>query len=359
MIDYKNKSKEDINWLKAMQFDHPWWTPASVGVLPAVWMKYREQFEQLVLSHPRLFPRYEKGSRDFDFIPEPFYEAGTVTTCWGCVWENYTRGMVGQAVGHPLADWSAMERWTPPDPLKDDTFGPRDWDLVKKEIEQNRKEHRTVWGGGLPHNMVFLLLTDLRGFENVMIDMATDEPNLHKLIAIIQRYNVTVIRKYLDMGVDMMGFGEDQGMQASLPMSPAMWRKFLKPTFEAMYGPCRDAGIPIRMHTDGHILEIIPDLIEVGVRLLNPQFRANGLDGLVEVARGKVAMSLDLDRQLFPFATAAQIEEHIAQAHEALVLPEGGLMLQAEVSPDFSLDTMDAIFTALEKVCRLPDPKEL
>ena len=357
MIDYKNKSKEEVNWLKAMQFDRPWWTPASADVLPALWIKYREEFETLVLSHPRLFRGYKKGSRDFDFIPEPFYKAGNITTSWGCTWENYTRGMVGQVVEHPLADWSAMEDWTPPDPLKDDLFGPRDWDQVKKEIDQARNEHRTVWGGGLPHNMLFLLLTDLRGFENVMIDMATDEPNLHTLIGIIQRHNVAVIRKYLQLGVDLMSFGEDQGMQAALPMSPEMWRKFIKPTFEAMFGPCRDAGVPIRMHTDGHILEIIPDLIQVGVRLLNPQFRANGLRGLVDVARGKVAMSLDLDRQLFPFATPSQIEEHVGQAHEALVLPEGGLMLQAEVSPDFTLETMDAIFTALEKVCGLPEPE--
>ena len=76
------------------------------------------------------------------------------------------------------------------------------------------------------------------------------------------------------------------------------------------------------------------------------------------VARGKVAMSLDLDRHLFPFATASQIEDHIGHAHEALSLPEGGLMLQAEVSLDFSLGTMDTIFTALEQVCRLPAPAD-
>jgi uroporphyrinogen decarboxylase len=124
-----------------------------------------------------------------------------------------------------------------------------------------------------------------------------------------------------------------------------------------MFGPCRDAGIPVVFHSDGKILEIIPDLIEVGVRVLNPQCRANGLEGLARVARGKVALSQDLDRQLFPFATASEIQEHVGQVHEALVLPEGGLMLQAEISPDVPLANIDALCTALERVCRLPDPE--
>jgi hypothetical protein len=286
-------------------------------------------------------------------------KVGDLTTACGCGWHNETLGMVGQVVRHPLADWAALEHWTPPDPLRDDLLGPRDWKRVEEDLACARREGRAAWGGGLPHNMVFLLLTDLRGFENLMLDVATDEPNLHKLIGIIQRHNVAVIQKYLALGVEMMGLGEDQGLQTSLPMSPAMWRKFIKPTFAAMYGPCRDAGVPIYMHNDGHILEIIPDLIELGVRVLNPQLRSNGLAGLVEVARGKVALAQDLDRQMFPFATPAQIHEHIGQVHEALALDRGGLMLLAEVSPDIPLANIEAICSAMERVCRLPESADV
>jgi hypothetical protein len=114
--------------------------------------------------------------------------------------------------------------------------------------------------------------------------------------------------------------------------------------------------VPIYLHTDGHILEIIPDLIEVGVRVLNPQIRANGLDGLVEMAKGKVAIDQDLDRQLFPFAAPSQLEDHISEVFEALYLPEGGLMLLAECGPDVPLESINVICTTLEQVCRLPRP---
>lgn len=219
-----------------------------------------------------------------------------------------------------------------------------------------RRDGRIASGGGLAHSLFFLLLTDLRGFENALVDMATNEPRLRDLMAVIERYNVAVIGEYLRLGAEVMHFGEDLGMQHALPVSPAMWREFVKPAYEAMFGPCRDAGVPVYLHSDGRILEIIPDLIEVGVRVLNPQFRANGLDGLVRVARGRVAMNLDLDRQLFPFASPAQLEDHIAEAHAALSLPEGGLMLQVEIGQDIPLANIDAIFGALERVCGLPDP---
>ncbi len=101
-------------------------------------------------------------------------------------------------------------------------------------------------------------------------------------------------------------------------------------------------------------MEIIPDLIEVGVRILNPQIRANGLAGLQEVAKGKVTLHLDLDRQLFPFATPSEIEDHIGEMYEGLFMPAGGLMLHAECEPDVSLDKVDAICATLERICKPP-----
>jgi hypothetical protein len=76
------------------------------------------------------------------------------------------------------------------------------------------------------------------------------------------------------------------------------------------------------------------------------------------MAKGKVALNQDLDRQLFPFATPSQIEDHIGQVFEGLYMPEGGLMLYAECEPDVPLDNIDAICTALEKICHPPQPSK-
>ena len=356
MLGYAGRNERTVNLLKTIFFDYPGWTMCRVGLMPATWMKYREELEALVLAHSRIFPDYEKGCKHFDQIDNPLYELGRHTDCWGVVWENVEWGLDSIPVGHPLEDWSAWDGYVPPDPLKDDMFGPRDWERVRRSLEEEKRRGDLAAGGGLAHGFMYMRLFYLRGFENLMLDMATNDPRLRKLIRMVEDYNTAVIREYLALGAEYMSFGDDLGMQRSLPMSPHMWRKLIKPSYERMFRPCREAGVPIYLHTDGHILEIVPDLIEVGVRVLNPQFRANGLDGLKVLARGKVALDLDLDRQLFPFATPVQIEDHIGEAYEALYTPAGGLMLYAECEPDVPLENIDAICTALERVCNPPEP---
>lgn len=71
MISYVGRNPTTLNFLKTLYLDSPAWTPVVVSLMPATWMKYREDLEALVLAHPRIFPGYQKGGRDFDFIPNP------------------------------------------------------------------------------------------------------------------------------------------------------------------------------------------------------------------------------------------------------------------------------------------------
>ncbi len=162
--------------------------------------------------------------------------------------------------------------------------------------------------------------------------------------------NMKLVEKWLDMGVDIMGFGDDLGTQTALMMSPAAFRKYLKPGYARMFGPCRKAGSHVSLHSDGHIIEIADDLIESGVTVVNPQVRANTLDGLVEGFKGRICINLDLDRQLFPFATPEGVKEHISEAVAKLGSKEGGLMLSAECEPDVPLENVEAICQAFEEV---------
>ena len=104
------------------------------------------------------------------------------------------------------------------------------------------------------------------------------------------------------------------------------------------------------MHTDGCIFEIMQDLQECGVDMINPQYRANGLDNLERVCKGKIPINLDLDRQLFPFCTPSEAKAHIKECAERLYLPEGGLGLSIEIGHDYPLENIEAIFEAASEV---------
>jgi hypothetical protein len=123
-----------------------------------------------------------------------------------------------------------------------------------------------------------------------------------------------------------------------------------------MFRRCVDGRIPIYLHTDGHILEIIPDLIKAGVTILNPELRANGLDALAQVAKGKVVLHVEVDAQLLAFASPSEIASHVEEIYDVLHMPAGGLMLLAEFTPDVPLENAAAALDVLEKVCNPPQP---
>lgn len=306
---------------KAMLWQKPEYIPVGVGILPRAWMKYRTELDGLLAKHPTLFGDYQTGRRDFDEVGGTYVEGDHVDV-WGCVWSNIAHGREAIVTGHPI---------------------PNREDIRKLKVPEK--------DAGFPHGFMFLRLTDLRGFEECMMDFAEEPPELQLMIDIVLEYNLRQAKIRLEsLGEPtIVGFGDDLGMQTSLPISPEKWRKYLKPCYKALYEPFKKAGHYVYMHTDGHILEIIPDLQDCGVDIVNPQFRANGIDNLVEVCKGKICVDLDLDRQLFPFASREQIDAHVKESVEKLGSPEGGLMLKAEIDDQLDIETMDAIMCALEK----------
>ncbi|MGI6704760.1 MAG: uroporphyrinogen decarboxylase family protein [Clostridia bacterium] len=310
----------DENVRKAMTFESPDVIPVNVSILPATWMKYREELEDILIRHPAIFGNYVKGSHDINKKPETYREGEHVDP-WGCVWSNIHEGCEAIVTHHPVPTREAVRS------------------LKAPEVD-----------GGIPHGFMYLRLADLRGFEELMLDFAEEPPELQMLIDIVLDYNMDQLEKLLKSNSsELLYFGDDLGMQHSLPISPEKWRKYLKPCYARIYGRCHEDNRWVYMHSDGQIYPIIQDLIECGVNIINPQVRANGLDNLVKVCKGKVCVDLDLDRQMFPFCTPKDIEEHVEEAVRKLGSPQGGLMLTAECGPDVPLENIEAICCALER----------
>jgi len=308
--------------IRSLQFQRPEHIPVSISILPAAWMKHREALDEVVSRYPLLFGEHRQGDRDYDAVGGT-YVAGEHIDVWGCVWSNIQNGMESIVTVHPV-------------PTRQDV-------RALKVPEED---------AGIPHGFMYLRLADLRGFEALMLDFAEEPPELQMLIDVVLAYNLRQVQIRLQDLPDeaqIVYFGDDLGMQTSLAMGPVKWRQYLKPCYEQIYRPFREAGHHVYMHTDGHIVEIIPDLVDCGVNVINPQVRANGLDNLARVCKGRVCVDLDLDRQLFPFCTPQDVDDHVREAVETLGSPAGGLWLKAEIGFDVPLENVDAICAALVK----------
>ncbi len=307
--------------MKAMLFEGPEYIPVQVTFVPATWMRHRDELDALLRRHPIVFGDDQPDSRDYDGLAKDTYVEGRYVDAWGCTWENIHTGMDAMVTGHPVPTREGVRALKPP-----------------------------AEDAGLPHGFMYMRLFYLRGFEELMVDFAEEPPELQMLIDTVLAYNVRQMELLLATRAQptIISVGDDLGMQTSLPMGPAKWRRHLKCCYAKLFGMAREAGHWVYLHSDGHFWEVIPDLIECGVNVVNPQFRANGLEALAAMCKGKVCVDLDIDRQMLPFCTPADIDAHIRASVEALGGPAGGLWLKCPCGPDVSLENIEAVCVALE-----------
>jgi uroporphyrinogen decarboxylase len=138
-----------------------------------------------------------------------------------------------------------------------------------------------------------------------------------------------LIQRFIDLGVDGGYFGDDYGAQKGLLFAPRTWRQLIKPRLVRLFAPFREAGLPILMHSDGQIQQILPDLIEIGLTALNPA-QPEVLDHiwLREDFGGKLAFYGGISTQtVLPHGAPDEVRQAVAACERDLAPNGTGLLL--------------------------------
>ncbi len=335
------------NFLRNASFAGPEWIPSHVHISGATWNELGVELDEVLLRHPVLFPGYEK--RQEKPTPAPC-EHERYTDAWGCVWQQEIDGLAGIVVEHPLDDWSKLDDYVPPDSMVQGERDLMDWDAQRKRNAE-AKQKGQLTSGGVTHGFLFMRLYYLRGFENLMMDFATGEPRLHRLIEMIVKHTRTIVDQYLSMGIDVMEFADDLGTQTASVLSPEMFHKWITPAYKEVMQPCREAGCQVGLHSDGHTLELTDEFIEAGVTITNPQDLVNGIDNLAREVKGRMCIRLDIDRQsIIPYGTGKEIHDLIEEEVRKLGSPDGGMELIAGIYPPTPPENIDALCSAIEEL---------
>jgi len=351
------KAREIV--LRVMRFEEVQYVPCYVFWPPATWYKYREKLMELMRKYPSLFS--EEHMQRLNFDNYPFWRKNTkIVDEWGCVWKYEYEGLEGQVVISPLQNIASLKNYTPPDPLKQP--GPRidsrppleTWAEVAERIKRERKQGILTFGY-LPHGCMFQRLYYLRGFNNFMKDLVTEASHLKDIINMVLEYNLALINKWLEMEVDVIVFGDDMGAQDRLLINPKLFRKHILPAFREMFKICHEGGAYVYLHSDGHIIEIVEDLIRAGVNVLNLQDKVNGIENIEKTCKGKVCIDLDIDRQfLLPSGSPDEIKRYVEAVVRRLGSKNGGLMLKADIYPDVPVENIDAICDSFSRLQPFP-----
>lgn len=332
------------NMLRTIRFEHPDYIPVSFCPSGAVFSHYDPHaVEELLESHPHIAG---KGMMRWDLVPkegERVDEPVTYYDAFGVEWKGVIDGIRGVIQKHPLEDFSKIPDYHFPK-LPDFNL-----EADRKAVAE-RKAAGYFTTAGLEHGHTFLRLTDLCGYENLLLGMADDDENVKLLIERLEAYNSAFTEHYARVGYDMIGYAEDLGMQIGPMLSPAMFRKYIKPSYRRLMKPARDAGAVIHMHSDGDIRTLADDLIDGGVDVLNMQDLVNGIDWIHDCFFGRYCIELDIDRQnITVFGTPGQVDALIREEVEKLSSPAGGLMLIYGWYPGTPLENVRALMDALEK----------
>jgi len=343
------------NTLRAYRRQRPDWIPVTSGFPAVCWDYYGpEALEEVHLSHRVVFPGYRRGSiypDNLPILPQTVKDV-PYTDPWGCVWETHVAGMVGSVTRRALPTWADMESFSPPDPADTDGIMP----LGREALERYAAECRgtgALLAVSLAHGHTFLRLADLRGFEVLLLDMVDEEPRLERLVRLVEEFNRGLIARFLALDPDVVMIPEDLGTQTGPLVSPALFRRWIKPSYLRMTAPVRARGIVLHQHSDGCILDLIDDLVEVGGDVINLQDLVNGVDNLKRVVKGRLAIDLDIDRQEITVkGTPRDVDEHIRRCVMELGSPEGGLSLCYQPWPPAPIENIRAALDAMEKYSR-------
>ena len=124
----------------------------------------------------------------------------------------------------------------------------------------------------------------LIGMTQFLMLMVDNPSAADRLIAHLLDYNLGVYTLFLEaVGpyVQTVEVGDDLGSQQNLLISPAMYRRYIKPAEKVLYDRIHELAPKTFLvhHTDGNVFKVLPDLIEVGVNVLNPtQTSARDMD---------------------------------------------------------------------------------
>jgi uroporphyrinogen decarboxylase len=286
------------------------------------------------------------------YNPDQLPEGRSRIDEWGI---GYVRGSEHhfEEIVHPMANFSGvddLEHYPWPDvtaPYRRDFA----LDLVK-QVQQ--KDLAVLAWPPMKGGTIFETAWGLRGFEQLIIDMMTNQDFAACLLDKITALSTANACFFAACGVDVLLTGDDFGMQDRMIISPNMWREWFKARYAQLIASVKavNSDVLVFYHSDGMIEPIIPELIEIGVDILNPvQPECMDPGEIKRQYGGQLAFWGTIGTQTtMPFGTTAEVKAVVKERIQTTGR-DGGLLLAPthKLEPDVPWANILAFFEAIEE----------
>lgn len=282
--------------------------------------------------------------------PTEKLEHGISRNEWGMVFKE--KGLYNEFLQYPLSEVQhpeEIESYAFPDPLANGRF-----DEADRAIRQYQSKYAVI---GDLETTIYETAWYLTGLDKLLVDLLQDSPYVDPLLDRIMEINLETGLQLIRKGVDMIWAGDDFGSQHGMMLDPGTWRKYFKPRMKFVFDSFREENpdIKIAWHTCGSVVPIIPEMIEIGLDILNPiQPEAKGMDPEFlkrEYGKDLIFFGGISVQQLLPFSTPEKIREDVRRKVEVLGKGGGYIIAPAHnIQDDTPVENVLAFFDAIKNL---------
>ncbi len=297
-------------------------------------------YRYIDLNPTRLKGQYDKY---FDNLQELSY-----IDEWGVGWKHSTIAHLS-GMSHPMKGFTTVEeieKFPLPDLLEDYR-----WEGFKEKVDAVKAQGLCAVYFAV---QVFEPTWYLRGMEELLMDMYDEDEKAFVCLERVTKIQEKFCEKLANAGIDIIVYGDDVGTQNSLLMSKDIWEKYCKPTMQRCIKAAKDKKEDLLAfyHSDGWILPIIEDLIEIGVDILNPvQPECMDPKEIKKLYGDRLSFWGTIGTQTtLPFGTPMEVEEKVKDMINT-VGKNGGLVIAPThiVEPEVPWDNIEAFYEAVKK----------
>lgn len=237
---------------------------------------------------------------------------------WGAVWDNIGAMNLGEVKDFPLKNWNEFDKLPIPN-IND----PQRWQHL--ENISRKAEDKFILAQGIS---IYERVHFIRGLENTWLDIHDYPDELARLIDLLVEMNLSAIVKFARLGAHGYIFADDWGLQHRLMIAPTKWREIWKPHYARIFEAVHQAGMLAFLHSCGYIVDILDDLIEIGLEVIHMDQQENmGLELLGERFGGRITFFSPVDiQQTMVHGSLEEIRAYCRQMARLLGRPNGGFI---------------------------------
>lgn len=261
---------------------------------------------------------------------------------WGIDWVK--EGPFNQIKHYPLMDASEAE-------LARYQFPYGKIENLLKNMEPVLKHSENFFIGCDVSPCLFEMICRLRGMENAILDLAANPNISHIMLEKCRDFAIKISEEACDrFPLDWLWTGDDVGGQQAMIMSPQCWRDMIRPYLEKIFDVGKSRRLWVAYHSCGAVRPIIPDLIDMGLDVLNPiQCNCPGMNPIElkkDFGKDLTFMGGVDTVDLLPNRTAEDVRRETEKLIDGMASDGGGFILAAShtVPPETPVENIFSMY---------------